>query len=203
MEVDLEFYGWIRKADQGTEENEPDTTAEIFWQGDARRDRRGLLPSGGCEGLLGVGAHGDGGARRQGLDVSTDLLDLGDEPNPWWSEGVQREFRREAQLAAEQPMWTPDGNEVSLEEPPAIDDADASGELEPLQAMGMMSAPSTTWGTATRGRALQTQGEMPTGDEDPQGQQLHRVGLLQGVGLDLQGQDHRGAGQVHGENGRG
>ena len=48
------------------------------------------------------------------LDVSTDLFDFGDEPNPWWSEGVQREFRREAQLAAEQPMWTPDGNEVSL-----------------------------------------------------------------------------------------
>ena len=63
------------------------------------------------------------------LDVSTDLFDFGDEPNPWWSEGVQREFRREAQLAAEQPMWTPNGNEVSLEKPPAIDDADVSWSL--------------------------------------------------------------------------
>ena len=34
---------------------------------------------------------------------------------------------------------------------------------------------------------------MPTGDEDPKGQQL------QGIGLDLQGQHHRGAGQVHGD----
>ena len=42
---------------------------------------------------------------------------------------------------------------------------------------------------------------MPTGD-DPQSQQLQGGRLLQGVGLDLQGQDHRGAGQVHGENGR-
>ena len=82
--------------------------------------------------------------------MSTHLLDLGDEPNPSWSEGVQREFRREAQLAAEQPLWTPDGNEVSVEEPPAIDDADASRELVRLRTMGMMSAPSTNWGTTTR-----------------------------------------------------
>ena len=65
-----------------------------------------------------------------------------------------------------------------------------------------MSAPSASWGTSARGRALQTQGEMPTDDEDPQGQQLEGVGLLQGVGLDLQGQHHRDAGQVHGEHGR-
>ena len=32
------------------------------------------------------GEHG--GALRQELDVSTDLLDLGTEPNPWWSEVV-------------------------------------------------------------------------------------------------------------------
>ena len=46
-----------------------------------------------------------------------------------------------------------------------------------------MSAPSTSWGT-TSGRLLQTQGEMPMGDEDPQGQQLQGVGF-QGVGRDL------------------
>ena len=59
----------------------------------------------------------------------------------------QKEFRDNSDVkhnAAEQPMWTPDGNEVSLEEPPAVDNADASRELEPLRTMGMMSAPSTS-----------------------------------------------------------
>ena len=48
---------------------------EGLWHGDRRAlwqgDRRELLPNGGSEGLLGVRAHGDGGVRRQGLDVST------------------------------------------------------------------------------------------------------------------------------------
>ena len=30
MEVDLEFYGWIKKANQGTEVNELDAMAETF-----------------------------------------------------------------------------------------------------------------------------------------------------------------------------
>ena len=95
-----------------------------LWQGDRRALDKGYYPMVAVKGYLGYG-----GVRRQGLDVSTDPLDLGDGPNPWWSEGVQREFRREAQLAAEQPMWTTNGNEVSLEKPPAIDDADVSWSL--------------------------------------------------------------------------
>ena len=108
------------------------------------------------------GEHG--GALRQELDVSTDLLDLGTEPNPWWSAGVQQEHLREArQLAMEQPMWTP-REEVSVKEDlPEIEDADASRELEPL-AMGRMSAPSS-WSTR-RGVALQTQGAMPSNDDE-------------------------------------
>jgi hypothetical protein len=30
VEVDLQFYGWIKKANQGTEGNELDTMAETF-----------------------------------------------------------------------------------------------------------------------------------------------------------------------------
>ena len=48
--------------------------------------------------------------------MSTDLLDLGTEPNPWWSVRVQQEHLQEArQLAMEQPMWTP-RKEVSVKE---------------------------------------------------------------------------------------
>ena len=96
--------------------------------------------------------------------MSTDLLDLGTEPNPWWSAGVQREHLQEArQLAMEQPMWTP-REEVSVKEDlPEIEDADASRELEPL-TMGRMGAPSS-WSTR-RGVALQTQGAMPSNDDE-------------------------------------
>ena len=106
------------------------------------------------------------GALRQELDVSTDLLDLGTEPNPWWSAGVQQEHLREAgQLAMEQPMWTP-REEVSVKEDlPEIEDADALRELEPLQTMGRMSAPPSSWSTR-RGVALQTQGARPPNDDE-------------------------------------
>ena len=131
------------------------------------------------------GEHG--GALRQELDVSTDLLDLGTEPNPWWSAGVQQEHLREArQLAMEQPMWTP-REEVSVKEDlPEIEDADASRELEP-QTMGRMGAPSS-WSTR-RGVALQTQGAMPSNNDEDlryhQGAgQGQRDGHHQGVGRD-------------------
>ena len=140
------------------------------------------------------GEHG--GALRQELDVSTDLLDLGTEPNPWWSAGVQQEHLREArQLAMEQPMWTP-REEVSVKEDlPEIEDADASRELEPL-AMGRMSAPSS-WSTR-RGVALQTQGAMPSNDDEdlrhPQdvGQGQHAV---HPQGVDLRHPQDVGQGQ--------
>ena len=153
---------------------------------------------------------GHGGVLRQELDVSTDLLDLGTEPNPWWSEGVQREHLHEArQLAVEQPMWMP-REEVSVKEDlPEIEDADASRELEPL-AMGRMSAPSS-WSTR-RGAALQTQGAMPPDDDEdlrhPQdaGQgrrEVHPQGVDRQHPQDVgQGQDLRypqDAGQGHRE----
>ena len=130
-------------------------------RGDERALPNGSDGQGGGRALL-RGEHG--GALRQELDVSTDLLDLGTEPNPWWSAGVQQEHLREArQLAMEQPMWTP-REEVSVKEDlPEIEDADASRELEPL-AMGRMSAPSS-WSTR-RGVALQTQGAMPSNDDE-------------------------------------
>ena len=128
------------------------------------------------------GEHG--GALRQELDVSTDLLDLGTEPNPWWSAGVQREHLQEArQLAMEQPMWTP-REEVSVKEDlPEIEDADASRELEPM-TMGRMGAPSS-WSTR-RGVALQTQGAMPSNDDEDlrypqdagQGNRLDTINVL-------------------------
>ena len=140
------------------------------------------------------GEHG--GALRQELDVSTDLLDLGTEPNPWWSAGVQQEHLREArQLAMEQPMWTP-REEVSVKEDLLeIEDADASRELEPL-AMGRMSAPSS-WSTR-RGVALQTQGAMPSNDDEdlrhPQdvGQGQHAI---HPQGVDLRYPQDAGQGQ--------
>ena len=85
---------------------------------DLRQGERGVLPN-GSDGLLEGRAllqGGHGGALRQELDVSTDLLDLGTEPNPWWSVRVQQEHLQEArQLAMEQPMWTP-RKEVSVKE---------------------------------------------------------------------------------------
>ena len=140
------------------------------------------------------GEHG--GALRQELDVSTDLLDLGTEPNPWWSAGVQQEHLREArQLAMEQPMWTP-REEVSVKEDlPEIEDADALRELEPL-TMGRMGAPSS-WSTR-RGVALQTQGAMPSNDDEdlrhPQdaGQGQHAV---HPQGVDLRYPQDAGQGQ--------
>ena len=176
-------------------------------RGDERALPNGSDGQGGGRALL-RGEHG--GALRQELDVSTDLLDLGTEPNPWWSEVVQREHLQEArQLAMEQPMWTP-REEVSVKEDlPEIEDADASRELEPL-AMGRMSAPSS-WSTR-RGVALQTQGAMPSNDDEdlrhPQdvGQGRHAV-HPQGVDRQYpqdagQGQDLRypqDAGQGHRE----
>ena len=158
-------------------------------RGDERALPNGSDGQGGGRALL-RGEHG--GALRQELDVSTDLLDLGTEPNPWWSEVVQREHLQEArQLAMEQPMWTP-REEVSVKEDlPEIEDADASRELEPL-AMGRMSAPSS-WSTR-RGVALQTQGAMPSNDDEdlrhPQdvGQGRHAV-HPQGVDLRQYPQD--------------
>ena len=158
-------------------------------QRDLRQGERGVLPNGSSEGppqgrvLL---QGGDRDVPRQ-LDVSTDLLDLGTEPNPWWSEGVQREHRQEVhQLAMEQPMWKPE-EEVSIEEPPAIDDADASQELETLQrGMGRVGAQPTSWSTTRRGVALQTQEAMPNEEGDL------RAGHHRGVGRDLQGEHHRG-----------
>ena len=66
--------------------------------------------------------------------MSTNLLGLGTEPNPWWSVRVQQKHLQEArQLAMGQPKWTP-REEVSVKEDlPEIEDADASRELEPLQ----------------------------------------------------------------------
>lgn len=122
-----------------------------LWQGD-----RALLPNGSYgqdEGrALLPGAHR--GVPRHELDVSTDLLDLGTEPNPWWSAGVQQEHRQEAhQLAMEQAMWTP-REEISVREDlPEIEDADASRELEPLQTMGRMSAP-LSWSTSAQRRSV-------------------------------------------------
>ena len=160
-------------------------------QRDLRQGERGVLPNGSSEGppqgrvLL---QGGDRDVPRQ-LDVSTDLLDLGTEPNPWWSEGVQREHRQEVhQLAMEQPMWKPE-EEVSIEEPPAIDDADASQELETLQrGMGRVGAQPTSWSTTRRGVALQTQGAMPNEEGDL------RAGYHRGDGRDLQDDHHRGVG---------
>ena len=165
---------------------------------DLRHGEQGALPNGSDgrdEGrALLRGEHG--GALRQELDVSTDLLDLGTEPNPWWSAGVQQEHLREArQLAMEQPMWTP-REEVSVKEDlPEIEDAEASRELEPL-AMGRMSAPSS-WSTR-RGVALQTQGAMPSNDDEdlryPQdaGQGQHAV---HPQGVDLRHPQDAGQGQ--------
>ena len=127
------------------------------------------------DGALLQGGHG--GALRQELDVSTDLLDLGTEPNPWWSVRVQEEHLQEArQLAMEQPMWTPREEVPVKEDLPEIEDADASRELEPLQTRGRMGAPPSSWSTR-RGVALQTQGAMR-----PQG--VERAGHHQGVGQD-------------------
>ena len=166
-------------------------------RGDERALPNGSDGQGGGRALL-RGEHG--GALRQELDVSTDLLDLGTEPNPWWSAGVQQEHLREArQLAMEQPMWTP-REEVSVKEDlPEIEDADASRELEPL-AMGRMSAPSS-WSTR-RGVALQTQGAMPSNDDEdlryPQdaGQGQHAV-QIQGVDLRHPQDAGQGRREVH------
>ena len=73
-------------------------------------------------------------------------------------------------------MWTPK-EEVSVKEDlPEIEDADVSRELEPLQTMGRMGAPPSSWSTR-RGVALQTQGMPPNDDEDDL-----RAGHPQGAG---------------------
>ena len=49
---------WTRASSVPTGRSGPHGDRRALWQG----ERRGLLPNGGSEGLLGVRAHGDGGA---------------------------------------------------------------------------------------------------------------------------------------------
>eukprot|EP00435_Cladocopium_sp_Y103_P054944 s345_g18.t1 len=93
----------------------------------------------------------------------------------------------------EQPLWTPEEEVIVEEEPPAIDFADASRELEPLQTMGRMGALPTSWGT-TKGVALR---RVPCPEHDDG--DLH-AGRHRGAGRDLRDGHRQGAEQIEGHH---